>query len=178
MSQSSVGMELPLKVTGGDGTVLWLGVGMLGVCRAIKNTEATSQIGEAMHVILDTANSIFMASNSAATATAVATVMAGKIGSTTPPSSLGFALGAIDAGATGEVAAAGSICLARTASATGTIGQHILGGAAGVVTNSATPPSAAAVSPGYTLKPSGTTGGATDTGTATRILVQVSVHSI
>jgi hypothetical protein len=188
MSQQSSALELPLRVTGPDGTILWQGVGSLGTVRSIKNTT-TTDIADANHVILDntaTTGAVIVANDlaqSAIPATGMPLfVLGGARGSTTPPSSLGFALGAIKAGTVGLTASVGSICFASTASSTGTLGRFVLGAASGNVTDSATPPSVPTVSPGRTLRPSGTTTGAqfgiTDTGTATRMAVLCTVGSI
>lgn len=179
MAQSSINMEIPLKVTGPDGTILWEGSGIFGLVRFVKNTD-TSIITEALHIILDTANSVFVASNSLASSVnaGAAQVFAGKIGSTTPPSSLGFAIAGIPVGGLGPAFAVGSICCAAVAGATGTIGHHCIGAASGLVTSAggalAVSP---VVSPGLVLKPSGVAGGVTDTGVATRMGILVQPHA-
>jgi hypothetical protein len=175
--QQSSNLEIPLRVIGPDGTtVVWQGSGIMGIPRVIKNTEASSTITEAMNVILDPAASILPASNLAATATPVAIVLAGKIGAANG-ANLGFATANIVAGAQGVLWGIGSICNALVAGATGTLNHHALPGAAGVVTSSASVGANPVQAAGFVVKPSGTTGGATDTGVATRMGVLVMPHA-
>lgn len=179
MSQSGIGLEIPIRVTGEDGTVVWQGVGLMGRVYLVKNTDSAA-IGVGNVVALDPANFIIGASNLAATATPVAQVYAAKRAVSTGSFDrmlIGAAVESIPVGGQGQVAGAGSITVVSVASATGTVGRHLIVGAtAGVVTDSATAPTNPAQSPGYTLKPSGTTGGATDTGVATQIGALIQVH--
>ena len=173
--QQSSNLEIPLKVTGPDGTVLWEGSGIMGIPRVIKNTD-TSAITEAMNVILDAANSILPASNLAATATPVAIVLAGKQGAANG-ANLGFATARIGVNELGVLWGPGSICNALVAGATGPLNHHAIPGAAGVVTSAAAVGANPVQAAGYVLKPSGTTGGATDTGVATRMGVLCMPHA-
>jgi len=174
--QASSNFEYPLKVTAPDGTVLWQGTGIMGIPRVIKNTEASSTITEAMNVILDAANAVLPASNLAATATPVAILLAGKIGAANG-ANLGFATAGIPAQAQGVLWGPGSICNALVAGATGTLNHHAIPGASGVVTSAAAVGANPVQAAGYVLKPSGTTGGATDTGVATRMGVLCMPHA-
>ncbi len=172
--QQSSGLEIPLRVTGADGSTLWQGTGIMGIPRIIKNTDS-SVITEAMNVILDAANSVLPASNLAATATPVALVLAGKIGAASG-ANLGFATTAIAVNAQGVLWGVGSICNALVAGATGTLNHHAIPGASGVVTSAAAVGAFPVQAAGFVLKPSGTAGGATDTGVATRMGVLVMPH--
>ena len=173
--QQSSNFEIPLRVFGPDGSVLWQGTGIMGIPRVIKNTD-TATITEAMNVILDAANSILPASNLAATATPVALVLAGKIGAANG-ANLGFATAPILASTQGVLWGPGSICNALVAGATGTLNHHAIPGASGVVTSAAAVGANPVQAAGYVLKPSGTTGGATDTGMATRMGVLAMPHA-
>lgn len=172
--QQSSNLEIPLRVLGPDGTVLWSGTGIMGIPRVIKNTD-TAAITEAMNVILDAASAILPASNLASTATPVAIVLAGKIGAASG-ANLGFATTAINPQAQGVLWGIGSICNALVAGATGTLNHHAIPGASGVVTSAAAVGANPAQAAGFVLKPSGATGGATDTGVATRMGVLVMPH--
>jgi len=177
MAGQSINLETPLKVYGGDGTVLYEGSAWLGVCQVVK---ATTAITQADAVALDPATFLLQADNLAATATIVANVLGCRPAITTGSYDrglVGVALGTAAANALCAVAGEGSIVTVKTASATGTIGRHVLcSSTAGSVTDSATAPTNPVQSPGYTVKPSGTTGGVTDTGTATRLGILVAVH--
>jgi hypothetical protein len=67
--------------------------------------------------------------------------------------------------------------MAATGSTGQPMGHHALGAAGGLVTNGTVPPVAPAVAIGFVLKPAGTTGGGTDTGTATRMGILVQTHA-
>lgn len=177
----SIALETPLKVIGPDNTVLWQGSGFLGT---VLLGVAKVAVTESNVVVVDPTTFIVQGSNLAATATPVAngiTLRPSRVTGTSPTYEtgiLGCALNTAAIGSQVSIAGAGSIALVTVASATGTLGHHaLLSSTAGTVTSSATAPTAASHSPGYVVKAAGTTGGATDTGSATRMGIYVSPHA-
>ncbi len=183
MSTHSINYEVPLKVTGPDGTVLWQGSGAFGI---VYTCKAVAAITESNVVVIDPAAAIYQATNLGATATYGANVFAVRPSNTTSYGAgvIGAALSTVAASTASAptyvaVAGPGSIAMVTTASATGTIGRHLrLSATNGVVTDSITAPTNPEQSPGYTIKPSGTTAqpSATDTGTATRLAAYILPH--
>lgn len=166
MLQSS-NLEIPLRVIGPDGTVLWQGSGWLGVVYAAVCKSAA--ITESNAVMIDPTTTIIQASNLAATTAIVANVLSAK--PTTGAAVQGVLGCALNTAAVGDrvvIAGAGSLCLCTTGTA-GVIGQFAVPAAAGSTTQS----NAGATGPnqnvGRVIKPAGAVGGATDTGTASRL---------
>lgn len=165
--QQGSSLEIPLRVIGPDGTVLWQGSGLLGVvysavCKAAAITESNA-------LMIDPTTTILQASNLAATAAIVANVLSAK--PTTGAAVQGVLGCALNSAAVGErviIAGAGSLALCTTGTA-GALGQFAVPAASGSTTQS----NAGATGPnqnvGRVIKPAGTTGGATDTGTASRL---------
>ena len=177
MSGQSINLEVPVKITGPDGTVLFQGSGWFGrvhvaICKAVAITagDATS---------LDPGTFIIQANNLASGATFGANALTARPCITTGNFDRGILGVALNTAAIGDqvvIAGEGSITTVQVAGATGTIGHYALPGAtAGRVTSS----QVGAVNPtehlGKVLKPSGTTAqpSATDTGVATRMGVYV-----
>ena len=181
MSQQSVNFEIPLKVIGPDGTVLWQGSGILGtvktaICKVVAITAADA-------VSLDPGTFILQANNLAATATYGANVITARPCITTGSFDRGILGVAMNSAAIGEqvvIAGRDSLTTVKVAGATGTIGHYALPSAtAGSVTSS----QIGAVNPaehvGKVVKPSGATAqpSATDTGVATRMGIIVDPSS-
>lgn len=176
----SLNMEVPLRVTGPDGTVLWQGSGILGVvygaiCRVAAITESNA-------LMLDPATTLLQASNMLATGNPLAGAGGAlpNVLSAKPTTGaavqgvLGCALNSAAIGAQVVVAGPGSIALCTTATA-GTLGHYAVPAAAGSTTQTAVGVAGPNQNVGRVVKIAGTSGGFTDTGTATRIGIVVSV---
>jgi hypothetical protein len=178
--QQGSNLEIPLRVIGPDGTTLWQGSGWLGT---VLTGKASATITESNSLMTTAASFLMQASNLAGTTTVIANVLSVGQSGTTPSGLVGAALNSATTAVGNNIvliAGTGSLALVTTASATGTLGRHLIGGASGVVTDSATAPTNPAQSLGFTAKPSGTTTGAnfgiTDTGTATRLGAYITIH--
>ena len=176
MQQSSQ-FEIPLRVIGPDGSVLWQGSGWLGVvrtaiCKAVAITQSDG-------LAADPGTFIIQADNLAATATPVSNLLTARPMITTGSfdrALLGVALNAAAIGEQVVIASQGSIVTVRVAGATGTLG-HLAAPTttAGLAVSSAAGNTAPSKNLGLVMKPSGAAGGATDTGVATRMGVLVDV---
>lgn len=179
----SINLRLPLRVIGSDGTVIYTGTGVFGTVYTVKVTTATVLIGDG--IVLDPAASvIFGGSFVAAVDTGVPAenIYAARQCNTAGSLDrawLGIAISGGPVGSEIAVAGPGSLALANVASATGTIGHHAnSAGTAGLLVSAGgAAPTNPAYSLGFVFKPSGTTGGVTNTGSATKLGIMVQPHS-
>ena len=177
----TVGMQNPLLVVGGDGSALWQGAGF-STGRPVIGVPTNAAIAEGDAVVIDPAGLRIQASNLASTAASVAQVLGVRSAITTGNFDRGFVGVALEAAVlttanaptSVKIAGIGWIVGVKVASATGTVGHYAVAtSTAGTVSSTATLPTVPVGYLGKVVKPSGTTGGVTDTGTATRMGVLV-----
>ena len=174
--QQGIGLEVPLRVIGPNGTVLWQGSGWLGVVYVGK---ASATITTNSCLQLTAASFIIQADNLAATSNIGANVLSVNLAPTTPPLLVGVSLKAGIVNEAIAIAGNGSIVPILTSAVTHTVGHHGIAAASGALgASSATAPASPALSIGFAVKNRGTTAqpSATDTGTDTRAGYLVSVH--
>ena len=174
-NESGLGLQYPLLITGGDGSTLWAGIGIVSdVCR-VTNTD-TVAISPGQAVMWDQSATIVQAPDQAASVAPVKQVAAGKLAITTATAI--FAGVALTKAAVGEIvvlAAGGSVVPVKS-TATGTATYNCI---ASTTAGSVLPQLALATAPGSTLghvvKIAGTTGGTTDSGSASYVVVAVNI---
>lgn len=171
----AMGMEVPIKITGGDGTSLYDGVGFPGILISAKVTHATTVTG-GMGIVVHPTGLAVLGDNFTTTADPVQ-VLGVAAANTTGSLNIGY-LGVVKSAraATGEqvvLFGIGSICGVVVASG-GTIGHVCTAtSTAGRMQSIASTAAAGGSFLGNVLKPAGTTGGVTDTGSATRMGILV-----
>lgn len=174
-----INLRTPIKVIGGNNTVVYQGTSILGFVYKVKAAVA---ISAAFGVVLDTATSTLNTDTAyTSSATISDLLLAGRPCNTTGGYNTGWLGVALETGAAGDeilVAGPGSITYAA-ATAAGTFGHHVLAHAStdGNVASAAAIGANPIHGLGYVMKPGGTTGGATDTGSATRLCVMVVPHA-
>lgn len=174
-----INLRTPIKVIGGNNTVVYQGTSILGFVYKVKSAVA---ITAAMGVVLDAATATLNSDTSYTSTAAISDLLlSGRPCNTTGSYNKGWLGVALESGAAGDeilVAGPGSITYAQTDVA-GALGQHVLAHA--TADGSVTANAAVGANPinalGYVMKPGGTTGGATDTGSGTRLCVMVLPHA-
>lgn len=175
----SISLTQPFLVTGGDGSTLWTGAGFPPGSLCVPTTVAISADDA---LVVDPAGFKVQASNLAATSAPVQQVLGLRPAITTGNYDRMFVGVALEAGAIATAAVptyaryagVGWFALVKVASATGTAGHYAVAtSTAGTVSSTATLPTVPVGYLGKVVKPSGTSGGVTDTGTATRMGVLV-----
>lgn len=131
--------EIPLKITAADGTIIWVGVGPLGMVYEVMMVSVAISAGQI--VVADPTNSVVPRMDYTSSDTVPKQLLRGLQGTAT--TTLGVTLGvAIDkcasdaSGVQIRVAGLGSIVAVET-TANGTAGQYCVRAAAGQVTPAA-----------------------------------------
>ena len=173
-SEAGIGLEYPVRVMGGDGTILWAGCGFPATVANAISGESSATISPGQAVAFDASGLIVQPWDQATTVAPKKQVLSVKLATTTGnlDSFVGVALTKAVAGAPVIVCKRGVVPV--LSSAVGTIRQNCVASAtAGTVT----PQNNAGTAPGGTLghvvKIGGTTGGATDSGSSSYPIVAV-----
>jgi len=171
---------VPLKIIGGNGTkIAFQGAGLFGIVYIVKLTSAVVAGDGVVH---DNAASVISGGSFVAAADVgflPEQVYAGKIGPTAKALPW-WGIAGSD-GAVGQeipVLGLGSIGFGNVAAGANTLGHNVnqSGATAGKFVTANTGETNPNTSLGYVIKSSGTTGGVTDTGSATKVGVLVQPH--
>lgn len=175
-NESGIMLEFPYTLTGPTGTAYWTGCGRLGNVVRATNAEASTAIAPGDVLSWDI-STVMQAPDRATTLEAVRQFANVKLATTT--GSLDILCGvAVTPAAVGQeviIAAGGSLVCAK-ATANGTRRQNLITSAtAGQVTPQDALPAVPASNLGHVVKIRGTTGGATDSGSAAMVLAAVNI---
>lgn len=174
-----INLRTPIKVIGGNNTVVYQGTSIIGFLYKVK---LAATVTAAMGVVMDGATTTLNTETAYTSSAAISDLLlTGRPCNTSTSYNKGWIGIALESGVASDeilVAGTGSISYALT-DAAGVVGQHAIAHATadGTITSSATVAAAPVNALGYIVKAAGTTGGATDTGSATRVAVMVIPHA-
>jgi hypothetical protein len=181
----SINLRLPLKIIGGDGTVLFSGSGLFGIVYTARVVNATVLVGDGVAIdpttFIIVGGSFVAAVDTGAPAENVYTCRKMITTGNFDRGIMGVAITSAPVGSEIAIAGIGSIALVNVAASTGTLGQFANPTTtAGLAVSSTTALTAPQEYLGKFWKPSGSatpTGGATDTGSASKAAVLVNPGS-